>query len=515
MSKPFSFAILLITLLLSLFVFQEINLTTADLGRHITNGNIFINPGDFNVSRSDLLYTNLFSYTHSEFPFVNHHFGSGVLFYLVYIASGFAGLSLFYGACIIASTLILFSLFKNKVSLLVSVPTMLFLIPLIASRVEVRPEGLSYLFLASVIALLYLYNANQISRRWLWSLPVLSLILVNVHIYFIFIPFIISLFLLESLIRKDFVKSKFLTLIALSSVLALCLNPSGIAGATYPFTIFNNYGYRIVENQSILFLVNLGLENPHFLWWGLASVLLILLSVLAFLKQRVEFPLALFALSASFMVLSFFSIRHFTLYGLSLVPLFLDYARILYNKPVDPERVEKHEDWSLILSALVVILTMINFNTRLPWRSNWGVGLMPRVEASAEFFETEGIEGPIFSNYDIGSYLIFHLYPRERVFVDNRPEAYPAEFLQDEYVRMQEDGDAWESALAKWGFNSIYFYRQDMTPWAQPFLIARIEDPLWAPVFVDDYTIILLRRNTQNASIIEKYELPRSMFVVK
>ncbi len=49
---------------------------------------------------------------------------------------------------------------------------------------------------------------------------------------------------------------------------------------------------------------------------------------------------------------------------------------------------------------------------------------------------------------------------------------------------------------------------------AQPFLIRRVFDPAWAPVFVDDTTIILLKRNEINASIIEKYELPQSVFKV-
>ncbi len=138
--------------------------------------------------------------------------------------------------------------------------------------------------------------------------------------------------------------------------------------------------------------------------------------------------------------------------------------------------------------------------------------MMPGVNGSAEFFKKNNMEGPIFNNYDIGGYLIYHLFPKERVFVDNRPEAYPSSFFKDIYVPMQEDEAVWKKMDQRYQFNAIYFYRHDMTPWAQPFLIRRIQDPGWAPVFVDDYTLILLKRNEKNAFGIRLYELPQRLF---
>ena len=119
---------------------------------------------------------------------------------------------------------------------------------------------------------------------------------------------------------------------------------------------------------------------------------------------------------------------------------------------------------------------------------------MPGVERSADFFKAAGLKGPVFNNYDIGGYFIFYLFPQERPFVDNRPEAYPVDFFKRVYGPMQEKEQDWSEARAKYGFELIYFYRHDITPWAQPFLLRRLDDPEWAPVFVDDYTIILARR---------------------
>src|SRR5262250_2121111 len=57
------------------FLAHSINLTDSDLGRHLKNGELVIQSRL--VAR-----TNLFSYTFPDQPFVNHHWGSGVIFYL-------------------------------------------------------------------------------------------------------------------------------------------------------------------------------------------------------------------------------------------------------------------------------------------------------------------------------------------------------------------------------------------------------------------------------------------------
>src|SRR3989344_449297 len=141
-----------------------------------------------------------------------------------------------------------------------------------------------------------------------------------------------------------------------------------------------------------------------------------------------------------------------------------------------------------------------------------GFGLTPSSPHSANFFLENNLSGPIFNNYDIGSYLIFYLYPREKVFVDNRPEAYSSDFFTNLYIPLQENETFWKESESQ--FNTIFFNRNDLTPWAQKFLINRIQDSSWAPVYIDSSTIIFLKRNEQNQNLITKFELPRSMFSI-
>ncbi len=91
----------------------------------------------------------------------------------------------------------------------------------------------------------------------------------------------------------------------------------------------------------------------------------------------------------------------------------------------------------------------------------------------------------------------------------------PVDFFRNIYVPMQEDETVWEKMVGRYQFNVIYFFRRDMTPWAQPFLIRKIQDPSWAPIFVDDYTVILVKRNEHNARLVEQHELPRGLFRIE
>jgi len=73
----------------SLFLLRDINLVTADLGRHLKNGELFFQ--NFQVPS-----VNLYSYTYPDFTFINHHWGSGVVFFLIEKFFGLAGLSFFF-----------------------------------------------------------------------------------------------------------------------------------------------------------------------------------------------------------------------------------------------------------------------------------------------------------------------------------------------------------------------------------------------------------------------------------
>ena len=518
MKKSTLIVAIFLSLFLFLFIAHKINLPAADIGRHIKNGEIFLNADQYDISRSALLHTNFFSYTYPDFPFINHHWGSGILAYLIYSIFGWSGLSLAYISTIIGAFFILFLLVSKKTPLYANIPLSLFLIPLIAERTEVRPEGLSYLFIAIFLYVLIQFADNKFTKKYLYALPILTILWVNLHIYAVFAPLLIGAFFCESLFRKDWGKVKILFLCMTVSAGALLISPYGLEGAMYPFKIFSNYGYLVAENQSILFLEKLNFINPNFLWWKLSAFLTFILSGFTLFYNTKRFPLALCLIVLAFGGLSFAGIRHLSAFGLVLLPFLGALFALLCEKINTEEKKQEFWIWSVIFSFFLIVIIWVHFGNRLPTNESWGLGLLPHNTDSVSFVQKTLIKGPFFSNYDIGGFIIFNLFTpnnQEKVFVDNRPEAYPKDFFPNTYIPMQENSELWKNKSEQYNFNAIWFYRLDMTPWSQAFLIERIQDPLWAAVFVDDYTIIFLKRNTQNREIIEQFELPKNMFSVR
>lgn len=500
--------ILAITFLLcwyDIFLLKSINFITADLGRHIKNGELFF-------QNFEILKTNFYSYTYPEFPFVNHHWGSGALFYLIYEAADFSGLSFFFIVLSLITFFIFFRLAEKMVGFFFAFPVALLAIPLISERTEIRPEVVSYFFTAIFFWILWHWKNDKISKHWLWLLPFLEILWINSHIYFFLGFFLLAAFWLETLVF-DKKKIKEITLISFFVALASLVNPFGIKGLFYPLFIFKNYGYQVVENKSMWFLQNLNVTHGSFYFFELALIILPLSFIAAFVLNRKKIQLNMLIISIVFLALSCMAIRNFTLLGFFLLPI------LSYNLALIKEKVDiSNFNFKITSIFLAVVVFIFSFSLNSKWMTNVNrshLGLTSEINASAEFFKKENLKGPIFNNYDIGSYLIYNLYPQEKVFVDNRPEAYPANFFQEVYISMQEKDDIWKKQLEKYNFNTIYFYLNDYTPWSQQFLVSRIKDPEWAPVYTDEHAIIFLRRNEENKNVISRFEIPVSNFNVK
>jgi len=166
--------------------------------------------------------------------------------------------------------------------------------------------------------------------------------------------------------------------------------------------------------------------------------------------------------------------------------------------------------WVLVASALIAGLAYYDLRPSiLSAARSFGVGLVPGNLMAAEYFRKNHLTGPIMNNFDVGGYLIYTLPANERVFVDNRPEAYPASFFKDTYIPMLSDDAVWRREEELFHFNTIIFDYRQRSHEAEAFVVRRLQDPEWAPVFDDRKVLIWLRRTPQNQPIIRRDEIPR------
>ncbi|MBN1464024.1 MAG: hypothetical protein JW922_10190 [Paludibacteraceae bacterium] len=397
-------------------------------------------------------------------------------------------------------------------------------LPLISDRKEIRPEGFSYLFMGIYYYLLTLFQHKELNfKKLLLILIPLQLLWVNMHIFFIMGIFITGMFAFQELYsyvllkkegmlkknsefkKKSHAQKYMIVLITL--IFVSLLNPYGFWGLLEPFNILKEYGYMIIENQPVIFMQQ---RAPKPLYFHLELFTLVVFTAFIQIVAAKKLKLYLMPLGfvLAYLILAFKAIRGIPMFGLFLIPFLAKYLNDFYT-------FEKNK--LLIPITVIIVLTLIPGHYISAINKQFGYTLAKRANSSAEFFKQNNIKGPIYNNYDIGGYLIYHLYDNRnsyntRVFVDNRPEAYSVGFLQNTYLKIQSSNELWKQAESEYKFNVIFFYRHDATTWAQPFLIERLKDETWIPVYVDDYAIIFLKDIEQNMEIINKYRLPNNMF---
>jgi len=496
---------------------RKINLATADLGRHLENGR-WVVENDFNLfEKNSPLHENYYSFTNPDFPVVNHHWGSGVAFHYIWKFFGFSGLSLFYILLSLAAFAVFFRIASRESNFTLAALFAFFLAPLMAERTEIRPEVFSVIFSAIFLFLLWKYSEGKMNWRGLFFLIPLQIVWVNSHVYFFLGLFLIGTFwfseiaqiIFQKLTDEEFTKKikkiKILAIVLFSTCLASLVNPFGIRGLLYPLKIFKNYGYTIVENKSVRFVENYGVMNPNFSLIKSVLILLALSFVLLFFVNRKKISLVYFIFSIFFGVLGWVAIRNFTLLGFFALPALAYNFQAVFGQKKGEINIAKENGIAVLYIILAVVGLWCNFEYVSFHSEKIGTGLLPGVTQAAEFFRKENIQGPVFNNYDIGGYLIFYLPKSEKVFVDNRPEAYPDSFFGEVYKPMQENADIFEKIDRVYDFNAVFFYSHDITPWGMNLPKIIQENPDWAKIYGDDYAVIYLKRNEANKATIDKY----------
>lgn len=520
--------IFLVFIFLIIGYFHPISSITQDLGRHILTGEIILKT-------KTVPLTNLYSYTYPEYPFINHHWLSEVIYYFIHSIIGFDGLLLFSTIIVIlAFFLMYFFSYKKVNNIIVLGITSLIYIRILFERTDVRPEIFSFLFLSTFIVILY--KNRQKFTPWIFLLPILELLWANIHIYFIVGIIVIGLFLIDSFIsnlalnaykifavfpsrfliiikpkilraenKKIFISNlsafSILLVIFLISLFTTLLNPNGLIGALYPMKIFQNYGYSIEENQNIVFLWNYS-HKPTIIFFTIAVVLLFSSLLINIKKTKpIDWLLALF-----FTILGIAAIRNFPLF---VFATFIPFVNNLSQIKIQSfNKLKSHKEIIILLLLIVIVWQIFSVSST----KNVGFGVVKGAKSAIDFYINNSLKGPIFNNFDIGSYLEYRLYPKEKVFVDGRPEAYPVDFFQKTYIPMQENTDLFKQISNKYQFNTIFFSHTDQTPWAQQFLKEIVKNPKWKMVYLDDYIVILLFETEINQKIIAKYALTPNNF---
>jgi hypothetical protein len=348
--------------------------------------------------------------------------------------------------------------------------------------VTMRPQIFTFLFLSLELWALYLYRAGR--RRFVWALPPLMLLWVNLHGAWIMGLGTLALFIvgewLNARARGERAQLRpALGALALGT-LAVVANPQGPAIYLFPL------GFVGAGSATVKYIQEW--QPPNFkdfvgLVFGLSVLLLALLGLR---RPRFDYTLGLWALA--FTYLGFSALRHLPLYALVVMPIVVQQLPAVLRGRERPYRenvVTGLLNWALVLVVLGVVVSVFLGN---PYAQ-------VRREPNLEWYPVEGLAylrahpggGNLF-NYDgWGGYLIAQLYPERRVFIDTRVDFYGRDFLE-EYIKVMSLKPDWREVLAR------HDIAQVLLPKESPVVTILRADPGWEVAVEGEKEALLVRR---------------------
>ncbi len=485
-----------------------------------------LRTGQYIVETRTIPGADMYSYTAGGNRWIDLHWLFQVILYVVYSALGSYGLSLLFISAFSAAFVIPWMARRGERSRL---PTLLFFwLALMASsaRFLPRPEAFTYLMISIYMFLLHGFEQGR-CRRSIFALIPLQAIWTNMQGLFILGPFLIGAYASQAVVaqvgshalKREPVpaqRERMWKLIAffLGSIAACMLNPYGLEGVLFPFTLFtraggmeNVFARSIAELQPPFSGYNLTSPLEYF---GLFIALCALAVALDFRRLRLSHVI-IFAGTA---YLALNARRNVPIFVFAFLPLAVEHAESLftqlrsaggrrYRRAMDRLGVACH---ALICVAIVfqiasVLTNRYYISDKRAERFGFGFKEQAFPHGAFVFLKENGVRGPFFNNLDIGGMFIWEMYPAERVFIDPRLEVNSAETFS-EYYRATSDADAFRRLSAKYRFNAaIISHTSQDALYLIPLMYF---SPDWVLVYFDPLAAVFVRRSTENEEIIRE-----------
>ncbi len=468
----------------------------GDLGRHLT-------IGAYILDHSQVPVVDLFSHTRLGAPLTPHEWLSQLIFALAYRWLHLDGVVLVCGLVIATSFWLVFRLARaNSQGILVAVLATLLAVAASSLHWLARPHIFTFLMLALWVDVLERMRRGQ-PRRW-WLLPVLMLIWANLHGAFI------AGFVTWGLyglgvgwdcfwqrgkgpgLHGHFWRSFWLGGVA--SFVATLANPSGLGlWATSVGYVGNRY---LVSHTAEYLPPNF--HDPS--TWPFLILVGLFLVVLGLQNKRQEaaqvFP------AAAWLVMGLYSVRNVPLFVIVAMPVLagaLDEWLAAHHRRLKALERFYHTDRRIsgidlklrgaLLPGLAIVLAAASLGSGLDLDfhrtgNNFDSQVFP--VGAADWLVEHPQAGQPFNYFPWGGYLLYRLWPDQKVFIDGQTDFY-GESLTRQYEQVLTLSPGWGDVLEQYSVDWVIFPAREV-------LSAELRDqPGWS-VLYEDQTAIILRR---------------------
>ena len=359
-----------------------------------------------------------------------------------------------------------------------------------------RPQMVSFLLTSVYLAVLQAY-ALRGRRRGLYWLAPLMLLWANMHGAFALGLVLIVLYgvgvVLDAVaerapLREIWVRVRPLCFVLLACVAVVPLNPNGVRLFTYPLETLNSHAMHAYIDEW---------RSPNFhqlVAQPFALLLIATFALLALSPKRARLSELLLLAVATYAALRAW--RNIPFCALVAMPLFAEHAWAYATNQRWGRWLaapEKREEGGVLKSALNIVL-LVCVPVALCVVSVARVAArQPAVEAekypaaAVAFLRAHPQSGPLFNGYGWGGYLIWQLYPQQRVYIDGRADVYGDRFVE-EYLQVEGGEPNWRAPLERHQIRTV------MIDPHMPLASLLRQEPGWAQVYEDQQAIIFYKQ---------------------
>jgi hypothetical protein len=437
----------------------------------------------------------LFTYTVSDHRFVAHEWLSEVIMAATTAVAGLGGVTLLFG--VITWGAFVGLLRTARAGYVIAGLGLAFGFAAGNPIWGPRTQMITFAFTVALLLLLRRYRETH-DRRWLYALPPLFLLWVNLHA-----GFTIGLIFLAITVVGEFLRNRLLhptaddpgggpvpmrPLLAATalSALAVLLNPN-LAGI-YVYAVQTQFSSA--QQQLIVEWFSPNFHMPEMRAFEAMLLVIIVLLALSPRKPRLTDMLLLLLGLA----LALQSVRHIALFVAAATPIMIELGQAAWDGHRDrlprlreprPNRVMGGINLVVLLAIAVLALGAHALpDLRSGFRSQAVTKTFP--VAATDFLATDLPPGHVFNQYGWGGYLVYRLWPQESVYIYGDAAVMGDQFL-NEYQSVNVLHSDYRQVLDRRGVTWVIY------PTGDPLEVVLRQSPDWRLVFQDKVASVLVR----------------------
>ncbi|MFL6210331.1 MAG: hypothetical protein ACJ74W_15855 [Pyrinomonadaceae bacterium] len=358
----------------------------------------------------------------------------------------------------------------------------------------VRPQMVSFLLTSVFLAVLDAYTRSGRRRGLVWLVP-LMLLWANMHGGFalglVLIPLSIVGVALDELAqgttwRTLWQRVRPLCFVFVACALVVPLNPNGVRLFTYPLETLNSHAMHAYIDEWRSPDFHLFIAQPF------ALLLIATYALVALSPKKVRWSELLLLCVSTYAALRAW--RNIPFCALVAMPILAEHAWAFATscawgrKLIAPEKHAKsvRSAWGYALNVALLVcipLGLYAVNVQRVVARQATVEAEKYPAAAVAYLRAHPTTGPIFNGYGWGGYLIWQLYPAQRVFIDGRADVYGDRFIED-YLKTEGGEPEWRAPLERYGVRTVMINPRS------PLASLLKQEPGWTKVYEDKQAII-------------------------